>query len=439
MNTEALVIDGDGHILEPPDLWEKYIDPKYRERAMRIRVGDDGYEYLEIDGKRAKMTRPACSARSAGWARRSRRRESCARTRCAASAAGTRADAAPKPEDTYLKGAAFGTMDDEGAPRAARQGRDGEVDSLSDYRAVVGGRTFRRRTLRRVLPRLQSMDRGFLPRLRRAAGPDRASVARRSAEAARELERAVKDGCKGAFVARSRSRACRMGIRVTIACSRPRRISMCRWRFIRLSSRSASACIIATTISAGRRGITICSRRRAFNMHSATFFQFGVFDRFPKLQAGRAGIQAGWIGYFLDRADAIFTGTTLGATVRLKDKPSYYFKSQCYISADPDERTIAGMMQLVGENKFFWASDYPHPDHPGNYLEELRGMIAPMKESGRRGSLARTSRAHTNSYSQSHTTSRRRPSSRSLSGSRMRSSAAACRSDRCIPGNEACL
>ena len=41
MKTEELVIDCDGHILEPADLWEKYIDPKYRDRAMRIRVGDD--------------------------------------------------------------------------------------------------------------------------------------------------------------------------------------------------------------------------------------------------------------------------------------------------------------------------------------------------------------------------------------------------------------
>ena len=97
--------------------------------------------------------------------------------------------------------------------------------------------------------------------------------------------------------------------------------------------------------------------------------------------------QAGWIGYFLDRADAIFGGTTLGATVRLREKPSYYFKRQCYISADPDERTIPAMMQLVGEDKFFWASDYPHPDHPGNYLEELREMVAPMADSGRRAIL----------------------------------------------------
>ena len=66
MKTEELIIDCDGHILEPPDLWEKYIDPKYRERAMRIRVGDDGFEYLEIDRKRAKMTQPG-TARLARW------------------------------------------------------------------------------------------------------------------------------------------------------------------------------------------------------------------------------------------------------------------------------------------------------------------------------------------------------------------------------------
>ena len=44
-------------------------------------------------------------------------------------------------------------------------------------------------------------------------------------------------------------------------------------------------------------------------------------------------------------------------------------------------------MTHVGEDKFFWASDYPHPDHPGNYLEELAEMVKPMTASGRRGIL----------------------------------------------------
>ena len=39
MANDELVIDCDGHILEPPDLWERYLEPNYRDRALRIRVG----------------------------------------------------------------------------------------------------------------------------------------------------------------------------------------------------------------------------------------------------------------------------------------------------------------------------------------------------------------------------------------------------------------
>ena len=56
MRSEALVIDADGHILEPPDLWEKYLEAKYRPNAIRLKVGDDGYEYLEVAGKPVAQT-----------------------------------------------------------------------------------------------------------------------------------------------------------------------------------------------------------------------------------------------------------------------------------------------------------------------------------------------------------------------------------------------
>ena len=29
-------VDADGHILEPPDLWERYLEPKHRDRALRF-------------------------------------------------------------------------------------------------------------------------------------------------------------------------------------------------------------------------------------------------------------------------------------------------------------------------------------------------------------------------------------------------------------------
>src|SRR5579883_695297 len=66
MKNGELVIDADGHILEPPDLWERYLEPQYRERAVRIRVGDDGFEFLEIDRRRAQLTSSALLASLGG-------------------------------------------------------------------------------------------------------------------------------------------------------------------------------------------------------------------------------------------------------------------------------------------------------------------------------------------------------------------------------------
>ncbi len=43
------VIDADGHILEPLDLWENYIDPAFRDRAPRIMKGENGKERLVIE------------------------------------------------------------------------------------------------------------------------------------------------------------------------------------------------------------------------------------------------------------------------------------------------------------------------------------------------------------------------------------------------------
>ena len=43
-------IDADGHILEPLDLWENYIDPKFRERRPRFTIDENGKERLKVEG-----------------------------------------------------------------------------------------------------------------------------------------------------------------------------------------------------------------------------------------------------------------------------------------------------------------------------------------------------------------------------------------------------
>ena len=55
---EAGAVDGDGHILEPPDTWERYIDPKHRDVVMAVRKDGDGPEDPDVGrGPAAKSAR----------------------------------------------------------------------------------------------------------------------------------------------------------------------------------------------------------------------------------------------------------------------------------------------------------------------------------------------------------------------------------------------
>lgn len=49
-------IDADGHVLEPAWLWERYLEERYRDRAIRIRTDADGLEYLELNGRPSERT-----------------------------------------------------------------------------------------------------------------------------------------------------------------------------------------------------------------------------------------------------------------------------------------------------------------------------------------------------------------------------------------------
>ena len=49
---DSIVIDCDSHVMEPPDLWEKYLEPKFRDRAIRIDKDPvDGLEVLMVDNQ----------------------------------------------------------------------------------------------------------------------------------------------------------------------------------------------------------------------------------------------------------------------------------------------------------------------------------------------------------------------------------------------------
>src|SRR5579875_3500559 len=45
------VIDSDGHVLEPVDLWQRYIDPAWREQAPRYFIDERGKEMMWFIGR----------------------------------------------------------------------------------------------------------------------------------------------------------------------------------------------------------------------------------------------------------------------------------------------------------------------------------------------------------------------------------------------------
>jgi uncharacterized protein len=59
-------------------------------------------------------------------------------------------------------------------------------------------------------------------------------------------------------------------------------------------------------------------------------------------------------------------------------------RRQCWISADPDEHSLPAVIDYVGDDRFLWATDYPHSDHDAGYMAELRELADRLPSVSRR-------------------------------------------------------
>lgn len=356
-------VDADGHVLEDATLWDRYIEAKYKPGAVRIRMDDRGEEHLEIGGKFSKIF---YGVRLAGL-----------------SAMGSTREEGWRVNPGYGLHAPFGAMNPK--ERLARIEAEG-LDAVFLYPTL----SLLYETECEDIELAQALTRAYnryIVDFCKDSGGKLIPIAHLSLGdpegAARELERAVKDGCKGGWVApfvmtrkphahpdhnllfaKAQELGVPLGIHPTIepTWALPGRYD---WKYLRGQ-------FYFLNITAGD-GI-----RHAFT----SFFQYGTFDKFPNLKLVLLEAGAGWIAYWLDRLDAVYA-SGVGMTVPLKEKPSFYFKRQCWISADPDESSLPAMVDLVGADRFFWASDFPHPDHVGNYIEEVEELGEKLKPGDR--------------------------------------------------------
>ncbi|MEQ8858634.1 MAG: amidohydrolase family protein [Pseudomonadales bacterium] len=85
-----------------------------------------------------------------------------------------------------------------------------------------------------------------------------------------------------------------------------------------------------------------------------------LFDRFPRLKIISVEAGCGYAPYLMDRLDAKYEA--FRDLVPLKKLPSDYIRSNVFFVAEQGERTIDSALELVGEDRILWGSDYPHVD-----------------------------------------------------------------------------
>jgi len=109
----------------------------------------------------------------------------------------------------------------------------------------------------------------------------------------------------------------------------------------------------------------------------------GVLERHPKLRCAFLEGTAGWLYWWLWRLDDQWEKFGPGCERQISMQPSEYFKRQCYIALDVDEEPAVDVVNKIGAEYFVVSSDYPHSD--GAFPEAIQQFLGlPLNDEQRR-------------------------------------------------------
>lgn len=94
----------------------------------------------------------------------------------------------------------------------------------------------------------------------------------------------------------------------------------------------------------------------------SSFCMGGVLERFPKLKVAFLEGNCSWLPWLLYRLDEYWEMQGKMADVPLRQKPSDYFRQQCFISVDVDEGLVVNVIDYLGDDNIIFSTDYPHID-----------------------------------------------------------------------------
>ncbi|MEE9286251.1 MAG: amidohydrolase family protein [Dehalococcoidia bacterium] len=100
----------------------------------------------------------------------------------------------------------------------------------------------------------------------------------------------------------------------------------------------------------------------------------GVLQRFPNLRVAFLEGNCSWLPWWLYRLDDQYEKFGPGEPIKLEAKPSELFMRQCYISVDPDEALVYHVVEELGDDNIVFSTDFPHPD--GAYPHAVEKFLA---------------------------------------------------------------
>jgi predicted TIM-barrel fold metal-dependent hydrolase len=109
----------------------------------------------------------------------------------------------------------------------------------------------------------------------------------------------------------------------------------------------------------------------------------GVLERFPRLRCAFLEGNCSWLPWLLWRLDEYWEMCKGGEEAKLQMLPSEYFRRQCFISVEPDEDQVEWVIRKLGSGSLVFSTDYPHSDSRFPEATELL-LKLPIDEASKR-------------------------------------------------------
>jgi predicted TIM-barrel fold metal-dependent hydrolase len=93
-----------------------------------------------------------------------------------------------------------------------------------------------------------------------------------------------------------------------------------------------------------------------------SFCAGGVLARHPRLRVAFLEANCSWLPWLLWRLDEGWEREGDVWAPDVTSRPSEYFKRQCVVSVEPDEATITHVIDYMGGKNVVFSTDYPHGD-----------------------------------------------------------------------------